>query len=118
MTCPSLTGISTISPATSGEILTSTSGWIFPVAVTSWMMVFRTAFSVVIGIGLTRCRETTMALAAMTIRTAAAIRKISFFFDRFAFGVLNSLIGFLGSSVVPEREIRAQRRWNGNRTKA
>jgi hypothetical protein len=33
--CPSFTGISMISPETSGAIFTSTSGWILPVAVTS-----------------------------------------------------------------------------------
>ena len=40
-----------ISPETSGEILTSISGWIFPVAVTSCVMVFRKALSVVMAIG-------------------------------------------------------------------
>src|SRR5271166_988605 len=36
-----------ISPNTSGLILTSTSGWTFPVAVTVWTIVLTTAFSVV-----------------------------------------------------------------------
>ena len=43
-----------ISPATSGEIFTSVSGWTLPVAETVWRMVLRTAFSVVIGIGFSR----------------------------------------------------------------
>ena len=43
-----------ISPETSGEILTSISGWILPVAVTSCVMVFRNALSVVTGIGFSR----------------------------------------------------------------
>ena len=37
-----------ISPETSGEIFTSTSGWILPVALTNWVIVLMTAFSVVI----------------------------------------------------------------------
>ena len=48
--CPSLTGSSMISPETSGAIFTSTSGWIFPVAVTC-VMFLRNALSVVTGIG-------------------------------------------------------------------
>jgi hypothetical protein len=51
---PSTTGSSMISPATSGEIFTSTSGWILPVAETVCTMVFRIAFSVVTGIGFSR----------------------------------------------------------------
>jgi hypothetical protein len=43
-----------ISPATSGEILTSTSGCIFPVAETVCTMVLRMAASVVTGIGFSR----------------------------------------------------------------
>ena len=56
-----------ISPDTSGEILTSISGWIFPVAVTISVIVLRTAFSVVIGIGFSRffC-ATDAAIAPMT----------------------------------------------------
>ena len=42
-----MTGSSMISPATSGEILTSVSGWTLPVAETSWMIVRRVAGSTV-----------------------------------------------------------------------
>ena len=52
--CPSFTGMSMISPETSGEIFTSTSGWILPVAVTSCVMFLRNALSVVTGIGFSR----------------------------------------------------------------
>ena len=47
-----MTGSSMISPATSGEILTSVSGWILPVAETSWMIVRRVAGSTVTDRGL------------------------------------------------------------------
>ena len=43
-----------ISPETSGEILTSISGWILPVAVTSCVIVLRKALSVVTRIGFSR----------------------------------------------------------------
>src|SRR6476620_9491291 len=60
---PSSTGNSVISPATSGEIFTSVSGWTLPVAETVCTIVFRTACSVVTGIGfslLLRMIETTI----------------------------------------------------------
>src|SRR5204862_6345653 len=43
-----------ISPATSGEIFTSVSGCTLPVAETVCIIVLRTAFSVVTGIGFSR----------------------------------------------------------------
>lgn len=73
-TCPSFTGISMISPETSGAILTSISGWIFPVAVTSSVMFVRKAFSVVTRIGFSRLPETTFATTAATIKRAIAPR--------------------------------------------
>src|SRR5262245_27244600 len=54
MFIPSVTGNSMISPATSGEILTSVSGCTLPVAETIWTIVLSTAFSVVTGIGFSR----------------------------------------------------------------
>src|SRR5437773_2128702 len=73
-----------ISPDTSGAIFTSTSGWIFPVAVTSCVTDLRNALSVVIGIGLSFFRAATIAVKTTIRTTAAPIRMKSFFFDRFA----------------------------------
>src|SRR5712691_3838025 len=88
--CPSFTGISMISPETSGAIFTSTSGWIFPVAVTSWVIAFRKALSVVIGIGFSRLREATMDTRVITISTAAPISRMSFFFrEAFTTPIMN-----------------------------
>src|SRR5437588_4692933 len=80
--CPSLTGISTISPDTSGAIFTSTSGWIFPVAVTSCVTALRKALSVVTGIGLSRLRAATIPPRTRTTTAARPIMRKSRFFDR------------------------------------
>src|SRR6266508_4098017 len=57
-----------ISPATSGEILTSTSGCIFPVAETVCTMVLRIAVSVTTGIGFSRLPQMTDAMIQSTTR--------------------------------------------------
>src|SRR5437762_4949543 len=57
-----------ISPATSGEILTSTSGCIFPVAETVCTMVLRIAVSVVTGIGFSRLLQRTDAMIQRTTK--------------------------------------------------
>lgn len=80
--CPSVTGISTISPETSGDILTSISGWIFPVAVTICVTVFRIAFSVVIGIGFSRFFEAMAVPMAITRISGMPMINASFFFER------------------------------------
>src|SRR5947199_656426 len=73
--------MSMISPDTSGAIFTSTSGWILPVAVTSWVTDLRNALSVVTSIGFSRFLLMTIAVRAPTISTARPIRMNNFFFD-------------------------------------
>src|SRR5207249_8458997 len=60
-----------ISPATSGEIFTSVSGCIFPVAETVCRIVLRTAFSVVTGIGFSRLPLMIDTMIHKTIRPIA-----------------------------------------------
>src|ERR1700690_695571 len=81
---PSLNGRATISPNTSGVILTSTSGWILPVAVTTWTMVLVTASSVVTGVTAAELRFLTSAMAtsAATSTVAPAMYQTSLDFLR------------------------------------
>src|SRR5207247_1005684 len=65
---PSSTSKSMISPATSGEIFTSVSGWTFPVAETVCMIVLRIALSVVTGIGFSRLLQMIDTAIQSTIR--------------------------------------------------
>ena len=57
MFCPSVTGSSMISPETSGEMAMTSSGSIFPVAVTMCVTFFLNAFSVVISTGFLPLRS-------------------------------------------------------------
>src|SRR5579872_3481471 len=70
------------SPETSGAILTSTSGWIFPVAVTTWVIVLRKALSVVIGMPLSRLRAAIESTAIRTISAAPPMMPKSFLRER------------------------------------
>src|SRR5258706_13149457 len=86
-----------ISPETSGEIFTSTSGWILPVAVTSCVMARLDAFSVVTGIGCSRFFRATAAPIVAASATTMMMKMISFFRERLGgryIGLVTSVIGF------------------------
>src|SRR5580658_4861633 len=78
---PSRYGRDVISPKTSGVIFTSTSGWTLPVAVTTWTIVFVTAFSVVIAMPVPEARFFTMPMAMKTPRTTVAPMTHHFILD-------------------------------------
>ncbi len=100
---PSLTGISMISPATSGEIFTSVSGCTLPVAVTSWVMVFTTAFSVVTGMLASFFREaaakTTPISATPTIPSTMMSLRLDFFLAGTGAVRVTGAVGFVGADI-------------------